>query len=169
MRRTLLWLLAATSLATACDQAREPTAPVESPSLAQDPAERTQVVRVEDTMPVFDPCFGETVLIEFHTQYVFSFRGDLTHGHLQYHEIDTGTTATGLTSGTVWRLPRTLNESANGDFTADDTPGEFTYAFHLELVRPGSPALRFADVVHVTVNANGTFTVTHEVFADPGC
>jgi hypothetical protein len=79
MRRSPLWLLAATLLG-ACDQFSQPVEPTKVHSIAsqQDPDERTIVERVEGSHTYFEPCFGEIVLVEFNNRLVFFTKTDAT-------------------------------------------------------------------------------------------
>jgi hypothetical protein len=161
MRFSHLWLLAAV-LGTACDQAVQPVEPevAGSPSLKLSDEERTLVFRFDDSGTAFEPCFGEDVFFEFHRQVVIFFRGDVTHGHFKLKVIDLGSTLTGLTSGTVWTLHGTFGQSANGDFTAPETPGEFTAVTSQVLTSPGSGVnLQIRERIHITIAPDETVTV----------
>jgi hypothetical protein len=166
MRRFTLWLLV-TLPAVGCAQPAEPNVPAAtgSPTFAVDPAERTVVVRFDETATFFDDCFGEFVLVEFHRQLVTFFRGEITHGHLLFNVINLSSTVTGLTSGTVWTLHGTEITAANGDFTAPETPGEATILLNHTLISPGTAVnLRLRERVHITIAPDETVTVERSTF-----
>jgi hypothetical protein len=163
MRRSSLWLLAATLLG-ACDQLSQPVEPTRVHSIAsqQDPAERTVVVRVEGSHTHFEPCFGENVLVEFNNQLVFFTRSDATGRlHERFMILDLSTTFTGLTSGTVWTLHGPFDMlTANG---SPEGPGVFSFIRNGTLTSRGSAVNLLLRVrVHITANANGTITVDRE-------
>ena len=166
MRRSPLWL-AAIFLAVACDQPAEPSVATVSgpPALAQDPAERTIIERFDESVTFFDPCFGEEVLFEAHRQIVTFFRGEETHGHFRFNVIEKRSTATGLSTGTVWTLHGTQIVGGNGDFTSPEAPGEFTFLLNHTLTSPGTTVnQRIRERFHVTINPNGTVTVERSSF-----
>jgi hypothetical protein len=164
MRFSHLWLLVAV-LGTACEQAGKTVEPevTGSPSLKLSEQERTVVVRFDESSTFFDDCFGEDVLFEAHRQLVTFFRGPVTRAHFHFTIIDLGSTATGLTSGTVWTLHGTFGQSGNGDLTAEDTPGEFTAYVSQVLTSPGATLnLQIRQRFHVTITPDETVRVVRE-------
>ena len=173
MKRSLpFW--AAVTVAMACDRPAIPTGPLADGPLPfttdvarqQSPAERTQVIREDEVRTFFDPCFGEEVRVEFHRQIVFFFReDDGGRTHVRFNVINQGSIATGLTTGTVWRLVGTEIEGLQADISTATTPGTLTVVNQLTVVGPGSaPDQRFRERIHITINANEVVTVDRSTF-----
>jgi hypothetical protein len=66
-----------------------------------------------------------------------------------------------LTKGVVQTFHGAENVSANGDFTADETPGELTRVVHQTFTAPGTQATHVVLSFHITINQNGEVTANH--------
>jgi hypothetical protein len=154
-------LPAAALLLFACDQSAAPTAPGEMPPAAES-ANPDRVTRVDGSNTIVG-CNGDIILVENHEQIVTAFVGTATHGHLQLHIIELNSTATDLTTGEVLRVNGALNETANGDFTSETSPGEFNLSMHQTYIGSGGREIHVVLTVHVTINPNGALTVNRFV------
>jgi hypothetical protein len=108
-------------------------------------------------------CNGDLILVQNHEQIITSFQGTATHGHLQLHIIELNSTATDLTTGEVFTVNGALNETANGDFTSETSPGEFNLSMHQTYIGSGGREIHVVLTAHVTINPNGTLTVNRFV------
>lgn len=158
MSRTPAWLALATAVTMACDRATTPTEP--GPALS---AHKTVF---DTTVTVFEPnCAGEMLELHLREQAVARVSVDAAGG-LHTHVVinDKGTTALGLTSGTIYHQTGASTETQNN--SSDGAPLTITRTNFLLLVSEGAgPNLLVQQLFHVTVDANGAVPVFRDVAA----
>jgi hypothetical protein len=101
----------------------------------------------------YNPCCNEWVELCYDYNVVIGKNGNMQHINAQ----GTGTSAGGTNYNFTASIHQNTNLSPNG-------AGEMTYAVTENFISPGNPDCNFRihAIWHVTMNANGTITVTVE-------
>ena len=110
---------------------------------------------ISDT--IVNPCNGDLVTFSGTAHYVFSTTVDGNGGfHLHIH-ANAQVQGTGAAAGTKYSANEQLNYTTNANAGADES--NVTYA--LKLIAQGKdPNFTVFESIHITVNANGTVTVS---------
>ena len=113
-------------------------------------------------------CLSEQVAVEIRAHFTGTTTYDAaggSHTHVRLNVLGEGV---GLTSGDkyVARERGSVQDNVR-DFESDRLPATGTMSYYMHLIRQGSDTSEddfvWREVYHVTVNANGEFTVEHGV------
>ena len=116
---------------------------------------------IGESVAVFAPCLGEEVRLTGTLHYVFAIRTDNAGGYsLTAHLNDHNLIGAGQTTGDIYRGTGTTESELIGKVGI-----ESTFAGHFNLISQGSGSnLLGTQIVHITVNPNGTVTVYFDKF-----
>lgn len=165
MKPVQLWIAFGTALTLACDTAIGPNESLSGAPDVSVPEFAVVKTPIEETLVLNEPsCAGEILELHIRQQMLVHELVDpdgRTHTHLTFN--DKGTTALGLTSGTIYHQVGTTVVTGNFTPTA---PEEFTRVNIINLIGEGSaPKLFVEELFHVTVNANGVEVSFYDVSA----